>query len=205
MMNRVRYGFALVTLVTCSSCSLIRRGQSKTPPPVIAAPPTKPSIPVENPQVPPPPKVQQAESPKIAPPVATQIPAKPPPAPKKVARPPRKPPVQAVRAPTPPPPQPIIAEAAQAQSAEQSVLAPVLSASQQEYLNRAIDNSVQQAEGDLAAVAAKTLNPTQQANADRARSFILQALQTRATDLPTARTLADRALVLAQSLVSELR
>ena len=204
MMNRIRYGFALVTLVTCSSCSLIRRGQSKTPPPVIAAPPTRPSIPVENPQVPPPPKVQQAESPKIAPPVATQIPAKPPPAPKKVARPPRKPPVQAVRTPAAQPP-PIIVEAAPAQSAEQSVLAPVLSASQQEYLNRAIDNSVQQAESDLAAVATKTLNPTQQANADRARSFILQALQTRATDLSTARTLADRAYVLAQSLVSELR
>jgi hypothetical protein len=205
VMNRIRYGFAVVTLVTCSSCSLIRRSQGKTPPPVIAAPPTKPTIPVENPQVPPPPKVQQAESPKIAPPVATQIPAKPPPAPKKVPRPARKPPVLANRTPTPQPPPVVAAEVAPAQNAEPSVLAPVLSASQQEYLNRAIDNSVQQAESDLAAVAAKTLSPTQQANADRARSFILQALQTRATDLPTARTLADRAYVLAQSLVSELR
>ncbi len=202
MMNRVGYGLAVVTLVTSSSCSLIRRGQGKTPPPVIAAPPTKPSLPVENPQVPPPPKVQQAEAPKIAPPVATQIPAKPPePKPvrsavRKKPKPPTKTqPAAAIVAQTPVPvnQEPI------------SVLAPVLSASEQEALNRAIDAAVQQAENNLAAVAAKPLNPTQRANADRAKSFIAQALQTRATDLSTAKTLAERAHVLAQSLVSELR
>lgn len=202
MMNRVGYGLAVVTLVTSSSCSLIRRGQGKTPPPVIAAPPTKPSLPVENPQVPPPPKVQQAEAPKIAPPVATQIPAKPP-EPKPVRNAVRRKPKPATR------PQPAAATVGQATvpvtPEPVSVLAPVLSASEQEYLNRAIDAAVQQAENNLAAVAAKPLNPTQRANADRAQSFIAQARQTRVTDLSTAKTLADRAYVLAQSLVSELR
>ncbi len=203
MMNRVGYGLAVVTLVTSSSCSLIRRGQGKTPPPVIAAPPTKPSLPVENPQVPPPPKVQQAEAPKIAPPVATQIPAKPP-EPKPVRSAVRKKPKPPNK--TQPAAAAIVAQAAVPVTQEPvSVLAPVLSASEQESLNRAIDAAVQQAENNLAAVAAKPLTPTQRANADRAKSFIAQALQTRATDLSTAKTLAERAYVLAQSLASELR
>ncbi len=202
MMNRVGYGLAVVTLVTSSSCSLIRRGQGKTPPPVIAAPPTKPSLPVENPQVPPPPKVQQAEAPKIAPPVATQIPAKPP-EPKPVRNAVRKKPKPPTKT---QPAAAIVAQTTVPVNQEPiSVLAPVLSAAEQESLNRAIDSAVQQAENNLAAVAAKPLNPTQRANADRAKSFIAQALETRATDLSTAKTLAERAYVLAQSLASELR
>ena len=152
MMNRVGYGLAVVTLVTSSSCSLIRRGQGKTPPPVIAAPPTKPSLPVENPQVPPPPKVQQAEAPKIAPPVATQIPAKPP-EPKPVRNAVRKKPKPPTKT---QPAAAIVAQTPVPVSQEPiSVLAPVLSASEQETLNRAIDAAVQQAENNLAAVAAK--------------------------------------------------
>jgi hypothetical protein len=88
---------------------------------------------------------------------------------------------------------------------EAPLLAPVLSPAQQEAFNRAIDQAVQEVETGLAAVASKQLNPIQRANADRARSFVNQAQQTRATDLATAKTLVDRAVVLAQSLVAELR
>ena len=196
-MRRFAYWLALAAVATNSSCTLIRRGRVKAQPPVIAAPPTKPNIPIENPQVPPPPKVEQAEAPKISPPVATQIPAKPPPKPKPARRPPRKPaPVRAQAAPpvvveTPPEPAP--------------QLSPVLSPSQQEALNRAIDTAVLQAEEALTSIASKRLNPTQQANAARARSFVSQAQQTRLADLVTAKTLADRAMVLAQSVAAELR
>jgi hypothetical protein len=205
MTNRITHALALVTLVTGSSCSLIRRGRGATPPPVIAAPPTKPpAVSVENPQVPPPPKVEQSEAPKIGPPVATQIPAAKPPV--KVPKPPKRPP----RKPTPvraqaPPPVEVPAAAATAANPGPPMLSPVLSPSQQEEFNRAIDQAVQQAESGLAAVASKSLNPTQRANVDRARSFVLQAQETRANDPVTAKSLADRAVVLAQSLVAELR
>jgi hypothetical protein len=100
-----------------------------------------------------------------------------------------------------------VAETPQVPAAEPAppVLAPVLSAAQQDAFNRAIDQAIQQAETGLASVARKQLNATQRANADRARSFVAQAQQTRTTDLVTAKTLADRAVVLAHSLVAELR
>jgi len=196
-MNRIVFGIAFITVVTGSSCNLIRRGSAKTSPPVIAAPQTKPPVPVDNPQVPPPPKVEQTEAPKIGPPVATQIPAKPPVQPKAVKRPPKKVPAPVRAQAHPPEPTPAVVEQA-------PVLAPILSAAQQEAFNRAIDQAVQEAESGLAAVASKQLSPIQRANAERARSFVALAQQTRTTDLPTAKTLADRAVVLAQSLVSEV-
>ena len=197
-MKRIVSGLVFVTLVTGTSCSLVRRGRGSAPTPVIAAPPTKPPQPAENPQVPPPPKVEQAEAPRIGPPVATEIPAKPPPRPKLVKKPVRKPPAP-IRAQAPP-------VETQPQPADPlPVLAPVLSASQQEAFSKAIDQAIQAVESGLAAVGSKALNPTQRANADRARSFVAQAQQTRATDLVTAKTLADRAVILAQSLVAELQ
>ena len=199
-MNRIVSGMVFVTLVTGTSCSLVRRGRGSAPTPVIAAPPTKPPQTAENPQVPPPPKVEQAEAPKIGPPVPTEIPAKPPPRPKLVKKPVlRKATPPIIRAQTPP-------VETQPQPADPPpVLAPVLSAAQQEAFSKAIDQAIQAVESGLAAVGSKALNPTQRANADRARSFVAQAQQTRATDLVTAKTLADRAVILAQSLVAELQ
>lgn len=81
----------------------------------------------------------------------------------------------------------------------------MLSSTQQEAFNRLIDSAVSSAESGLAAVATKQLNQTQRANAERARSFILQAQQVRGTDLVTAKSFADRAALLAQALVEEVR
>ncbi len=195
-MRRFAYWLALATLATNSSCTLIRRGRNKAQAPVIAAPPTKPNIPIENPQVPPPPRVEQAEAPAISPPVATQIPAKPPPKPKPARKLPRKP--TAIRAQVPPP----VVETTPEPAPQ---LSPVLSTAQQEAFNSAIDAAVLRAEEALASIARKRMNPTQQANAARARSFVSQAQQTRQVDLVTAKTLADRAVILAQSVAVELR
>lgn len=192
------YWLTVAALAASSSCSRFHRG-GKAQPPVIAAPPTLPPTNVENPRVPPPPKVDQAETPAVAPPVATQIPAKPPAPPKPAPKQPRKPvPARAqASAPVETPPA--------ASTLEPLVLAPVLSSAQQSSLNRAIDAAVAQTESALASVASKQMSTTQQANADRARSFLEQARETRATDLTTAKTLAERAVVLAQSLAAELR
>jgi hypothetical protein len=199
-MNRLWVGFMFTAAMTLPSCSLIRRSRGPAPPPVIAAPPTKPTTPVENPQVPPPPKVEQAEGPKLAPPVTTQIPARPPVIPKPPKKPARRNPAPVkAAAPPPAPVEPAVVAAAP------PLLAPILSPAQQEAFGKAIDLAIQQAENDLAAVANKDLNATQRANADRAKSFIAQANQFRGADLVTAKSLADRAVVLAQSLAAELR
>jgi hypothetical protein len=202
-MNRLWVGFMFTVAMTMPSCSLIRRSRGPAPPPVIAAPPTKPNTPVENPQVPPPPKVEQAEGPKLAPSVATQIPAKPPVIPKPVKKPSKRSPAP-VKAQAPPPP--VVDPAVPTTVAEApALLAPILSPAQQEAFGKAIDLALQQAENGLASIANKELNATQRANADRTKSFIAQANQFRASDLVTAKSLADRAVVLAQSLAAELR
>lgn len=209
-MLRFWSGAICVIALTLPSCARIRRGGIVNPP-VIAAPPTQPPKPIENPQVPPPPKVEQSTSappPGVTPTVAGQIPAKPPVVvktkPPKVKR-------AAVPKPVAPAPQTTAAAAASTEGSTSNgaepaaVLAPMLSAIQQEAFNRAIDSAVSSAETGLAAVATKQLNQTQRSNAERARSFILQAQQVRATDLITAKSFAERAALLAQTLVEEVR
>ncbi|MBM3794347.1 MAG: hypothetical protein FJW31_09805 [Acidobacteria bacterium] len=85
------------------------------------------------------------------------------------------------------------------------MLTPVLSAGQQVAFNRAIYVAIDQAQSRLAEVRDKVLSQTQRANADGAFSFIEQAQQLRASDLVTAKSLADRAVVLARALVAETR
>lgn len=215
-MERLGRALACTALLCLPGCGVFRRNQVS--PPVIAAPPTKPSKPIENPQVPPPPKVEQAATPVVPPMVVSEIPAKPPPPPvqpksarrtrrvtAKVAQ-PVPAPVQAAAAPLPAPvPE---AEAPAAPVPDQPsvpVLSPVLSSGQQVAFNRAIDAAIDQAQSGLAEVSTKALSQTQRANADRALSFIEQAQQLRASDLVTAKSLADRAVVLSRALVAETR
>lgn len=224
-MNRFWSGAILTIAISLPSCSVIRRGgRAPVAPPVIAAPPTQPPKPVETPQVPPPPKVEQTTAtPPVAPKVATQIPAKPPPPvktkPPKVRRAaaapkPAIPPAPVAAGPQQQPAAPANVAAAPSGSSDAApppatesvpVLAPMLSPTQQEAFNRAIDAAVASAESGLASVASKQLNAMQQQNADRARSFILQAQQVRTSDLVTAKSFADRAALLARALVEELR
>ncbi len=203
-MDRLRRALACAVVVCLPGCGLIRR--NRVQPPVIAAPPTKPSKPIENPQVPPPPRVEQSATPAAPPMVVQEIPAKPPPpaAPPKPVKRPRR-----VKTSPPPFQAAVSAPAAETETAPDQpsvpVLAPVLSSGQQVAYNRAIDLAIDQAQSGLAEVRTKQMNQTQRANADRALSFVEQARQLRATDLVTAKGLADRAAVLAQALVGETR
>ncbi|HUJ49452.1 MAG TPA: hypothetical protein VLW25_04615 [Bryobacteraceae bacterium] len=81
----------------------------------------------------------------------------------------------------------------------------MLSADEQRQYNAAIDQSLQRAEASLKSIGNRPLTDQQQASLDEARNFIRQAQATRASDLPGARRLAERAEVLAGNLASSLR
>jgi len=84
-------------------------------------------------------------------------------------------------------------------------LTQILTPAEQEAHQKAIEAAIDNAEANLAKLAGQRLNASQQANVERAKSFIQQARQTRANDLATARSLAERADLLSQDLIRNLR
>jgi hypothetical protein len=84
-------------------------------------------------------------------------------------------------------------------------LAIVLTPEQQRQYNSDIDQSIQRAEGNLRSIGNRQLTSEQQASSDEARNFIRQAQAARASDLPAAKRLAERADVLAANLANSLR
>ena len=80
----------------------------------------------------------------------------------------------------------------------------MLTADQQRQYNAAIDQSLQRAEASLKSIGNRQLTDQQQASLDEVRNFVRQAQATRASDLPGARRLAERAEVLAGNLASSL-
>lgn len=84
-------------------------------------------------------------------------------------------------------------------------LTPLLSVEQQTAYNTAIDGAIQRAEANLARLDPRRLRGSQRSNFERVRSFIQQAQQTRASDLAVAKSLADRADLLAQDLARNYR
>jgi hypothetical protein len=81
----------------------------------------------------------------------------------------------------------------------------VLTPEQQRQYSSDIDQSVQRAEGNLRALGNRQLSAEQQASLDEVRNFIRQAQAARATDLPAAKRLAERADVLAGNIANSLR
>jgi hypothetical protein len=75
---------------------------------------------------------------------------------------------------------------------------------QQEY-NQAIDRCVYRAQRNLAVLAGRRLNPEQTLAVQRIQTFIQQALDSRTTDLIRARSLAERADVLAEDLLRTIQ
>jgi hypothetical protein len=69
----------------------------------------------------------------------------------------------------------------------------------------AIDQSLQHAEASLKSIGNRRLNNQQRASLGEARNFIRQAQATRSSDLPGARSLAERAEVLAGNLAGSLK
>jgi hypothetical protein len=176
------------------------RKKAKVTPPVIAAPPSTRTPPPENPKVPPPPKVtpQTAEVTPEAPPIETPVPD--PPKPEQPPRPVRR----ANTQPKPSPSAPSV-EAPEPERPAVPQLTQLMSPEEQAVHNRAIDRSIVQAREHLGQVDQRRLNASQRSTFERAQAFIGQAEQTRATDLATAKALAERAVILAEDLARTTR
>ena len=161
----------------------------------------------------PPPQTQPAQPPPAkAPPVTTPAPvqtvpakdetiyqknkpAEQPPPPKRATRP--APPAAAPQGPapttTPPPP------------ADSPHLADILTPDQQHEFNGAIDQSLSQAQTSIGSLVNRQLTKEQEATVAQVQNFIQQAQATRKNDLAAAKSLAERAEVLAHDLVESLK
>src|SRR5713226_4032871 len=131
-------------------------------------------------------------------------PAAPPPAPVATpteSAPPTTAPVQTPRKPPPriEPPKPAPAPT------ESPRLVPLLTPEQQRDQNVRIDRSLAAAAKSLTAVEKRPLSSAQQAAVAQIRGFMDQAEQLRKTDLTGARSLAERAQLLAHDLLNRLR
>ena len=81
-------------------------------------------------------------------------------------------------------------------------LGDVLTADEQQKYTAAIDQSLSKAQTSLNAIGARQLNKDQQADVEQIRNFIKQAETTRSSDPAGAKSLAERAEVLARDLAA---
>lgn len=81
----------------------------------------------------------------------------------------------------------------------------MLTAEQQVVYRRAIESAIAQARQSLASLAGRSLDAEQRATADRVRTFLHQAEEASKDDLVRARSLAERANLLAQDLLRRAR
>jgi len=89
-------------------------------------------------------------------------------------------------------------------ASESPRLGDILSPDQQRQFNSAIDQSLSHAQTSLGSLSNRQLSTEQLATVEQVKNFIRQALETRKTDLSAARSLAERAEVLANDLVASL-
>ncbi len=108
--------------------------------------------------------------------------------------PPKRPVIAAPKAPPPPQLEPLPTPR----------LGQIFTAEQLREYNRTLDDSLERVRRTLAVIAGKSLNAEQTEAANRIRTFLRQAEQTREQDLVTAASLARRADVLAQDLAARL-
>jgi hypothetical protein len=198
-MGRWIGSFLLIGLLPGMTTSCHKRQvliPATTPAPAPAAassPAPAPARPTE--EIPTPPTLAPStETPQPESVIPNPPPAPPPAAPKPTRRNPPRPAAPATPAPTP---------AAPAAPAPQ--LGIILTPDQQRQYNSDIDQSLQRADASLKSIGSRQLSSEQQASLDEARNFIRQAQATRATDLPAALRLAERADVLARNLAGSLR
>jgi len=167
--------------------------------------PVQPAVTEPPPSSPAPDLAQPAPSTPAAPPAPSAQPAPPattaPLAPAAPPAPARRP----ARAPTAPSPIPAAPAVSPDAPAPPPKLGDVLSADQQRQLNGAIDQSLARAQISLNAVGNRQLSKDQQAVVEQVRNFIEQAQKLRGSNLPAAKSLAERAEVLARDLAASLR
>lgn len=144
-------------------------------------------------------KHPSAPVPKAPTPVAAESAAPAPAAPTPVTVPPSPP----AHAPQPQPPSP--AAPPQAARPPAPHLSEILTTDQQKQYNSAIDQSLARTQTSLGAIAKHSLTKEQQAVVVQIQNFVQQAQTARKSNLPAARSLADRADVLARDLEGSLR
>ena len=171
-----------------------RKAKASPAPAVIVLPPApEPSKPEP---LPAPPKVESGEPVSSLPASPIDTPIEPP-KPFEQPKPPRTTPRPAAPPPQPPPQETPPAEIPQ--------LVPLLTPAEQERYTREISDFIRRAEDNLTRIGERKLDQRQRDNVLRARTFIRQAQDLRQSDLLTARSLAQRADVLAQDVASTVR
>jgi hypothetical protein len=81
-------------------------------------------------------------------------------------------------------------------------LGDILTPDEQKQYSASIDQSLSHAQTSLNSIAGRTLNKAQQAEVEQIRNFMQQAQDTRGSDLGGAKSLAERAEVLARDLAA---
>jgi hypothetical protein len=81
-------------------------------------------------------------------------------------------------------------------------LGDILTPDEQKQYTASIDQSLTHARASLNSIGGRQLNQDQQRQVEQIRNFIEQAQKTRATDLAGAKSLAERAEVLARDLAA---
>ena len=101
-----------------------------------------------------------------------------------------------------PAPAPATPAAAPAPTAPAPKLGDVLTPDEQKQYSASIDQSLSHAQASLSSIGTRQLTKDQQAEAEQIRNFIQQAQDTRSSDPAGAKSLAERAEVLARDLAA---
>ncbi|HEY6390212.1 MAG TPA: hypothetical protein VIX89_02970 [Bryobacteraceae bacterium] len=181
--NRQVLTIPLVFLLAASGIACREKTFAKPPPaPAATAAPAEPM------EQPPPPQT----APPSQPPPALPNPAVAPPPPQEEAAQPKKPTRRASR--------PAATPAAAPPVTQPLRLGEMLTPEQERQYNAAIDQSLQRAQASLARLSKRQLSAEQQGVVAQVQSFIEQAQTTRKTNLTAAKSLAERADVLARTV-----
>ena len=186
----------IMTLAGCASKTAQSSAPPAAPPPSSSAPLPPPPANVSEPQtrvsLPPAQPIPDGAAPEPAPPLPPLPDRQPAPAPTR----------QSVRVrptpsrPTPPPVEPERDPARQA-----PILSAMLSESEKREYNRIISDNVVQTKRNLELLSGRTLNEDQRAAVKRIRAFLRQTDEAQQDDLALARSLSERARLLAEDLV----
>jgi type IV secretory pathway VirB10-like protein len=142
-------------------------------------------------------------------PAQVSTPATPPPDPQPIPpeEPPKTPQPVVVKPPVRPAPQqpsPVVVQPPPV-SPPPPVLGDVLPPEQQRRFNNAIDQNLASAQSILGSLSGKQLNQEQQRTVAQIQNFVQQANTRRRSDLAAAKSLAERAAVLARDLMKQFR
>ncbi len=196
-MLRLLHALSLVALFAVFESSCHKRRVAVPVPPPAQSPAPEATQPATAPPATAPAQTPPASPPKDEPKYQNNRPAPPPESQPPQAQPPRRP---AQRPPNSPPPETVPS----AQPSKPPRLGDILTPEQERQYNAAIDQSLTGAQASLGSIANHQLTKDQQGVVGQIQSFIQQAQATRKSNLAAARSLAERAFVLARDLERSL-